>query len=55
MFRALRDFWAWLTTPPRTLRSVAEELVAGLRDGSIVLDGDGDTDDEADEADEAAT
>lgn len=53
MFRVLRDFWTWLTTPPRTFRSVVEELVAGLRDGTIVLDPDGDGDgDGADDAEE---
>lgn len=50
MFRALRDFWAWLATPPpRTFRSVVEELVAGLRDGSIILDPDGDGDGDHDD------
>lgn len=38
MLRGVREFWEWLRTPQRTVRSVVEELVAGLRSGDVVLD-----------------
>lgn len=37
------SIWKWLTTPRRTPESVAEELVKGLRDGTVVLDNEGET------------
>jgi len=38
-FRALWRFVRWLFRPRRTAEDVARELIEGLEDGSITLDG----------------